>query len=400
MRDAQLTWLVILGTTGVTAGIYGSHPPMIPPMAEPQGSCVALAEAIKSEVRVPVIGGIRVVDPLHAESLLAQGRVDMVLMGRALLADPELPNKARAGRLAEIRKCVGCNQCLEITEGAEAGIHCLVNPGLGREGRLPVRAAQRRKRVAVVGGGPAGMKAAEVLAQRGHHVALFERNDLGGRLRLMARLPGNGEMAEYLESLESSIRVLGVDVRQSEASERTLEGLGIAALVVATGGVPAAPRWARDGGIEHLAMDEAFSGAGRGRRVLVWGADLYALSTGLYLAEAGSEVVVAEVPRFFRLDPMEVSASALYLRVMLAERGVEVVPAASLERIAERSFQLGKGRRFEEVSTVVTCALERDRSLERRARALGIEAYTIGDARWPRKSAAGSCEAFELAARL
>jgi 2,4-dienoyl-CoA reductase-like NADH-dependent reductase (Old Yellow Enzyme family)/thioredoxin reductase len=386
----------------VTAGLYGSYPPMIPPMAGPR-LVRRPRRGDQAHVRIPVIGGIRVVDPVHAESLLAAHRVDLVLMGRALLADPDLPNMSRNGRLDEIRKCIGCNQCLEITEGAEAGIHCLVNPQLGREGRLPIRSVRRKRKIAVVGGGPAGMKAAQVLAQRGHEVVLFEKNALGGRLRCMARVPGNGEAMVFLDALEAAIRRLGVTVRQQEVTEQDFADLGAAAVVVASGGQAAAPRWRGDGGIDRVGMDDVFAGRDIAGRIFVWGQDLYALSTALYLVDtgcAGRDVMVAEVPRFFPLDPMEVSASALYLRVMLAERGVEVVAGGSVERLEGRTVVLRGDRRFEDVTTIVTCALEKNRALEKRLRARGIPAHTIGDARWPRKSAAASCEAFELAARL
>jgi 2,4-dienoyl-CoA reductase-like NADH-dependent reductase (Old Yellow Enzyme family) len=384
----------------VTAGFYGSYPAMIPPMAEPHGLYVPLAAEIKKAVRVPVIGGIRVVDPLHAESLLEDGRVDLVVMGRALLADPEMPNKAREGRLDEIRKCIGCNQCLEVTEGAEAGIHCLVNPELGREERLSTRSGAGRKAIAVVGGGPAGLTAAEILAQRGYEVVLFEKGSLGGRLRLVARVPGNGETMVFLEAMQRSIERLGVELRSREATAEDLAALGVQNVIVATGGTALSPRWPGMESIECIGMEEAFSGREIGNRVLVWGDDLYALSTGLYLSQAGKEVTVVERSRFFPLDPMDVSARSLYLRVMLAERGVEIISGSSVRKIMDREVFLSSGRAVTDVATIVTCALRRNRALERSVRALGLRAHTIGDARWPRKSAAATCEAFELAAQL
>lgn len=384
----------------VTAGFYGSYPAMIPPMADPHGLHTPLAAEIKKVVGVPVIGGIRIVDPVHAESLLDEGLMDLVLMGRALLADPEMPNKAREGRLDDIRKCIGCNQCLEVTEGAESGIHCLVNPALGREERRPAWRAARPQRIAVVGGGPAGLTAAETLARRGYEVVLFEKSGLGGRLRLMAQVPGNEETMVFLAAITRSIERLGVEVRRREATAKDLADLGIEQVILATGGTAPLPRWRGSGSVDCIAMDEAFSGGKIGDRVLVVGDDLYALSTALYLSDIGKEVTVVERSRFFPLDPMEVSACPLYLRLMLAQRGVEILSGSSVRRIVGRTVFLTSGRAVEGVATIVTCALRKNRALERSVRPLGLGAHTVGDARWPRKSAAAACEAFELAARL
>lgn len=384
----------------VTAGLYGSYPAMIPPMQEPHGTYVPVAEEIKQAVRIPVIGGVRVVDPRHAESLLADGRVDLVLMGRALLADPEMPQKARVQRFDDIRRCIGCNQCLEVTEGAEAGIHCLVNPELGREETLSRRPSVRRERLVVVGGGPAGLTAAETLARRGYDVVLFEKDRLGGRLGLMAQVPGNEETQVFIEDMQRSLDKLGVEIRWKQAAVGDVADLGARRVIVATGARVIRPHWPGIDGVAAIEMDEAFCGREIRDRVLVWGDDLYALSTGLFLSQAGNDVIVAARSRFFPLDPMDVSAGSLYLRVRLAERGVDVVSATSVREIVGRTVFLRGAAPVEGISTIVICTLQGNRATERGLRALGLGAHTIGDARWPRKSAGATCEAFELAARL
>ncbi len=384
----------------VTASVYGSYPPMIPPMNEPQGLYMPLARAIKSVVKIPVIGGIRIVDPVHADRLIAEGQADMVLMGRALLADPEMPNKARTGRLDEIRKCIGCNQCLEIGEGMEAGIHCLVNPGMGREWKIPITPAARRERMVVVGGGPAGLTAAEVLAERGHEVILFEKNVLGGRLLHAAQVPGNRETMVHVDFMKRRLERLGVVVRPVEAAAKEIAGLDPRAVIVAAGGRSVSPSWPGMESVRCVEMDDVFAGRPIGKRVLVWGDDLYCLSTSLLLAHAGKEVVAIEHPRFFPLDVMEVTATPLYLRVMLAERGVEVLVNGDIREIREKTVHLTDGRVVEGIEAIVTCKLEKDRSLEKELKKEGLKTFTIGDARWPRKSISAACEAFELAAKL
>ncbi|MBM3677046.1 MAG: NADH oxidase, partial [Actinobacteria bacterium] len=162
----------------------GDHHMMIyqvSPMLVPRGPNVWAAEAIRKAVSIPVIASGSLTMPDFAESVLADGKADFVALGRPLFADPHWPNKAREGRVEDIRPCIRCNDgCLARTFMLFRSVRCTTNPELGREGELPIEPAAVRKRVAVVGGGPAGMEAARVLALRGHEVTLFERRRLGG----------------------------------------------------------------------------------------------------------------------------------------------------------------------------------------------------------------------------
>ena len=187
-------WLVEAGADAVhvTGGCYRSLPSgalMIPPMGYPEATFLHLARAIKARVKVPVIAVGRLHDPLLVERLLTAGEADMVALGRQLIADPEWPRKVRAGRLDEIRPCVACNTCVDgMREGDR--LHCLVNPLAAREPEFELRPAIAPRSVLVVGGGPAGMETARLLALRGHRVTLVDRaRELGGALRLAARAP-------------------------------------------------------------------------------------------------------------------------------------------------------------------------------------------------------------------
>jgi len=225
-------------------GDYASIPIWIGDMNVAPGAGVPYAAAVKRVVKLPVTTGLRIKDPIHAERILADGQADMVGMGRATLCDPELVRKAESGRLEEIRYCISCNQgCIGRVQ-AGLSIECVLNPVAGLErqyGAGKIAPASSKKRVVVVGGGPAGMKAAETAASRGHSVILLERDtELGGQILLAARLPGREEVAEATSHLASQIRRLGVQVHlRTEATPEKIKEFAPDAVIVATGSVPA-----------------------------------------------------------------------------------------------------------------------------------------------------------------
>ncbi len=164
-------------------------------MNEPIASKLYLAEAIKNVVRVPVMVTGRMT-PEAGEKALREGKIDLVVMGRAFWADPEVANKVAAGKLDDIRPCLACNVC----GGRQArAVHCAVNPALGREREYAIAPAQKKKRVLVIGGGPAGMEAARVAALRGHEVILCDRRRrLGGQLYRASALPPRDTIKEFI----------------------------------------------------------------------------------------------------------------------------------------------------------------------------------------------------------
>jgi dimethylglycine catabolism A len=230
--------------TGGTIQTYRSRGYNIPPAYYGPGTFVELGRSVRERVTAPVIVTGRITTPEQAEEVLRSGAADLVGMTRALIADPDLPRKAREGREEDIRVCMGSNEgCIDrLYFGLPVG--CVQNPVIGRErewGTLtPARIA---KHVVVVGGGPAGMEAARVAAERGHSVTLLERTDrLGGTILVASRAPGWEAYANAVRWLERQMSVTGVDVRlENEATLDSVVALEPDEVVVATGAAPRRP---------------------------------------------------------------------------------------------------------------------------------------------------------------
>ncbi len=220
----------------VETGWHESSTPMVQQWVRP-GQYVYLAEAIKEVVDIPVMTAYRIWDPRHADRIVAEGRADLVGMARALVADPELPNKAREGRYDDINYCIACCRCLDTAISGECP-SCAVNPRVGREAIYRIEPAVQNKKVLVIGGGPAGMEAARVAALRGHSVTLCDRYPrLGGSLLLASIM--NPELPRFLKYQVRQVRKLPIDIRlRTNVDFNLVRKMNPDAVVVATGGLP------------------------------------------------------------------------------------------------------------------------------------------------------------------
>jgi 2,4-dienoyl-CoA reductase (NADPH2) len=275
------------GATILNTG-YGWHEARIPTIVTsvPRAAFASVAARLREAVRIPVVASNRINMPGDAERLLAEGAADLVSLARPFLADPDWVNKAAAGQPDRINTCIACNQaCLDHTF-ANQRASCLVNPRACHETELVYRPAVRRKRIAVVGAGPAGLSAATVAAQRGHAVTLFEAADrIGGQFNIAMRIPGKEEFAETIRYFGRQLALTGVELRLGRRVTREeLVAAGYDDVIVASGVTMRRPRIE---GITHPKvlsyLDVLRDRAPVGRRVAIIGAGGIGFDTAEYL---------------------------------------------------------------------------------------------------------------------
>ncbi|MFE2987502.1 FAD-dependent oxidoreductase [Streptomyces sp. NPDC059262] len=281
------------GATIINTGI-GWHEARIPTIATsvPRGAYTFVTKKVMGEVSIPLVTTNRINTPEVAEELLADGCADMVSLARPLLADPDFVAKAQAERPETINTCIGCNQaCLDHTFSGKI-TSCLVNPRACHETELVLAPTRLRKRVAVVGAGPAGLACAVSAAERGHAVTLFDAaSEVGGQLNVARKVPGKEEFDETLRYYRAQLELHGVDVRlNTPVSAADLTPDAYDEVVVATGVTPRIPEIA---GLDHPSvvgyLDVLRDGAPVGERVAIVGAGGIGFDVAEYLTDSGDK---------------------------------------------------------------------------------------------------------------
>lgn len=374
----------------ISAGLSESNEYTGPPPCLPKGWNADQAARIRSVLAGTALTSVagRIVDRASADAILSAGKSDMVTMGRALIADPNLPRKLAEGHDADIVPCVGCNEGCNSRLGQRLPMECAVNPAAGREALTPRSAIPltEARRIAVIGGGPTGMEAALTAARRGHHVTLYEQKDRLGGLLNAAMLPPHKDILGTLRDYYiHALAQAGVTVRMGQnINASTVAELKADVVLVATGSEAVRPGFAaQPSTVPVLSAEEALRSAPLGERMLILGGGMVGCETAEALANAGKDVTILELRDALAPD-MHARARKFLLREF-QQRGVKVLLESQVLSITEEGRVLIKDKYGNEsclppCDVIILALGYRPRvTLSRELTALGVPFIPLGD---------------------
>lgn len=376
------------------------------PMYTPRGSYLFLARGIKERVRIPVIAVGRLNTPSILRDTIEKERADIIALGRALLADPDLPNKMQEGREDEVRTCIACNQGCFAYLARQQPITCAIHPRVGREEELRLKPPDKPKKVLIIGGGPGGMTAARILALRGHEVILVEaKRQLGGQLNLAAKAPHREEIENFLQYLVGELERLPVKILTgTDAPGHLVQDLKPDIVILATGARPWIPDWVEPQGNALVPAEEVLSMPREvGRSVIVAGGGLVGCEVAELLGEQGKEVTLVEMlPEILADEFLDIKR---YFSNVFAQHGIRVLTGTSISRIRGNTVIMKKDSTNPETLQADNIVLALGYSSHAQAERLipsgsNIEAFSIGDCVKPRKFLDAVLEAYQLAVSL
>jgi len=359
-------------------------------MADPLACLVPLAVGVKKAIHIPVITAGRI-SPEAGERILEEGKADFISIGRALIADPELPNKVASGRFADIRPCIACNVCGDVGLGMRKAIFCQVNVAVGKEREYEIKTTKRVKKVLVLGGGPAGMEAARIARLRSHEVALYEReNRLGGQMFLAAKPPFKEAIHPFLDYLQGQIEKLGVRIELGkQITARMMAEMEPEAVIVATGGIPVIPEIpGMDKGIKggsiRLAVEVLREEPKIGKRVVIIGGELVGCEVAEYLADRKKNVTVVRRGRAMA-EKVPISQRVRLLN-RLKNKRVRMLTGITYERVIDEGLLVsreGKQELLEADTIVLAAGSLPNEELYWELKERLNEVYLVGDAAGP-----------------
>jgi len=391
----------------VSVGVYGSMQYIVPPADVPPGFILSDAEEIKKAVSVPVIGVGRINDPVLAVDAILSGKADLVAWGRQSLADPEVPNKVSAGLIEDISPCIACNQgCIGyIFNPEKMKATCLVNPFCGRERRMKIEPAGRKKKVIIVGGGPGGLEAAWIAAARGHNVILFEKENVtGGQFRVGAIAPAKQDLAKAINFYTHMGKKYGVEYRLGvEANAEQILAENPDAVIIATGAAPNIPDIPGIDNPNIVTSTEVLLGIKvPGAKVLIVGGGMVGCETADLLGEHGHEVTIVDMLPEIATDVQDSVRYFLLKRLM--ERKIAIYTNTKVtEFIADgaKAEKDGKDMLFTGFDTIIIAVGAKPvNNLRYELEGKVPELYIIGDALEARKAIDAIEEGASVAIKL
>jgi 2,4-dienoyl-CoA reductase-like NADH-dependent reductase (Old Yellow Enzyme family)/thioredoxin reductase len=411
VRVAKLMEEMGLAYVDISAGIFESPGAVMDPMYYPEGWNTYTAQEVKKHVRIPVITSHSLRNPDYCEKILAEDKTDMVGMCRQLIADPYWANKAKEGKKREIRRCISCLVgCWQESLMIKRDMRCAINPAIGDERFIQLQPAKKACKVAIIGGGPAGMEAARLCNLRGHEVTMYEKtSELGGAMLYCCTVPGKNKVRWYADWLRAQLKKLGVEVKyRTEPKVKDLKGFDV--VLFASGGKVARPDIAgidlpfvvtfedvlrcKNTKCEHYPDDKP-EPVECGRNVLIWGDHFGGADTAEKLGCGGKKVTIVTENHDFAewMEPCHrdvmmkrfACGNGEGLKSKTYDHPVTIIPNSSVLEIKKDGSVVIVSSTFErsevKVDTVVLAGVEPNDDVYESFLQAGLNVAKIGDAK-------------------